>query len=73
MQRDAPKSNAEHQAYSTAQVAALMGVARQTVSRWVDAGRIAAFDIGAPGRPRIRITQAALQAFIDGNDVEISA
>lgn len=55
--------------YSTTEVADLLGVRRQTVTRWIGAGRLPAFDIGSPGRPRLRVTEAALRAYIDANQI----
>lgn len=51
--------------YSSVEVAALLGVTRTTVTRWAAAGLLSAFDIGGPGRPRLRFTEDALRAFID--------
>lgn len=67
MQRNATESS-EIRAYSVAEAAERIGVNRATVHRWVIAGRLPAFDIGAPGgRPRFRITEQDLRAFIDAS------
>lgn len=55
--------------YSTTEVATLLGVTRQTVHRWVATGRLAGFNIGGPGRARIRVTKRVVEAFIDSNPV----
>ncbi|MGQ0847483.1 MAG: helix-turn-helix domain-containing protein [Sporichthyaceae bacterium] len=55
---------AGHRAYSTAELADLFGVARQTVARWIATGSLVAFDIGSPGRPRLRVTEGSVAAFI---------
>lgn len=55
--------------HSTAEVAEMLGVHRQTVHRWVTSGRLAAFDIGVPGRPRLRVTDAALREFIAAGQI----
>lgn len=53
------------QSYSTAQVAALMGVTRQTINAWISAGLLPAFNIGNDDRPRLRVTAPDLHAFIE--------
>lgn len=59
------------QSYSTSEVAALLGVTRPTVHRWVAQGQIAAFDIRGKGarRARLRFTALAVNAFIAANKV----
>lgn len=65
--------NTLKRAYSATEVAVILGVSRQTVHRWVAHGKIHAFDIGAggPGRARIRITSATLDAFIATNLLDV--
>lgn len=58
--------------YSSAEVAAFLGVTRQTVHQWVALGKLPAFDIGGPGRARIRITQHVLDAFVATNKLDVS-
>lgn len=54
--------------YSSAELADLLGVTRSTVHRWIVTGRLDAHDIGSPGgRPRLRITEAALRSFLEAN------
>lgn len=55
---------AGHRAYSTSEIADLFGVARQTIARWIATGSLVAFDIGPPGRPRLRVTEESLSEFI---------
>lgn len=57
--------------YSSAELADLLGVTRSTVHRWIISGRLDAHNIGAPdGRPRLRITEAGLRAFLEANRFE---
>lgn len=58
--------------HSTTEVANLLGVHRQTVHRWVTSGRLAAFDIGVPGRPRLRVTEASLREFVAAGQISQS-
>ena len=69
MRHDATESDAMR-AYSCADVAELLGVTRQTVHRWVIEGRLAAFDIGVPARPRLRVTEATIRDFIAARQVD---
>ena len=69
MRHDATESDAMR-AYSCAAVAELLGVHRQTVHRWVTEGRLSAFDIGTPGRPRLRVTEATIRDFIAARQVD---
>lgn len=57
-------------AHSCAAVADLLGVTRQTVHRWVTEGRLSAFDIGTPARPRLRVTEATIRDFIASRQVD---
>lgn len=61
-----PARTTEFRSYSASEVAAYLGVTRQTVHRWVAIGRLSGFNIGGPGRARIRITSDVLDAFIAG-------
>lgn len=69
MRHNATESD-EMRAYSCAAVAELLGVHRQTVHRWVTEGRLSAFDIGTPGRPRLRVTEATIRDFISARQVD---
>lgn len=68
MQPDATQCDSMR-SHSTVEVADLLGVHRQTVHRWVTTGRLAAFDIGTPGRPRLRVTDVALREFIAAGQI----
>lgn len=47
----------------------MFGVTRPTVRRWITSGRLHAFDIGS-GRARLRVTGAAMDAFIKVNRID---
>lgn len=66
MSRESTPFNESQRLYSTAEVAKLWGVTRQTVNRYVTAGRLVAIDIAPKGasKQKLRYTPAALDAFI---------
>lgn len=53
------------QLHTTAEAGQILGVTGVTVWRWVNAGRIRAVDIGAGDKPKLRIRDDDLQAFIE--------
>lgn len=61
--------NTGERSYSTTEVAVMFGVTRPTVRRWITSGRLHAFDIGS-GRARLRVTGAAMEAFIKVNRID---
>lgn len=59
-----PTRTTDFRSYSAIEVAAMLGVSRQTVHRWVAIGRLSGFNIGGPNKTRIRIPSHVLEAFI---------
>lgn len=79
MQHGAARCSADHRsaaecsadpALSTKACAELFGVTRHTIARWIAAGDLPAFDIGTPGRPRLRVLASAVEAFQAARRVE---
>lgn len=56
-------------AYSTREVAALLGVHRMTVNRLITSGALAAFNVGSDARPRLRVLASTLHAFQTANQI----
>jgi len=50
---------------TTKQAAAEMGVSPQTVLRWINTRGLKAHDIGVTGRPRMRISETDLKAWVE--------
>jgi excisionase family DNA binding protein len=49
---------------TTGQVAALLGVSRSTVTRWIRDGKLAAHAISVGARPTYRVRETDLRAFV---------
>jgi excisionase family DNA binding protein len=49
---------------TTTEVAALLHVSRQTVTRWIREGRLPAIAITVGRRPVYRVTEPAFRAFV---------
>jgi excisionase family DNA binding protein len=55
---------------TTKEAAAALTVSENTIRRRINEGLIKYHDIGVPGRPRIRITEEDLHAYVTGTAVK---